>query len=499
MNNLNVNLSLSSHCFVPFIAYRLTEAKVVWVNMPLLHQYDLFLEKQVPDHNITNWLLDEFAYTTFKDSQGIDRDNQSLFYAERYGGQAINRNGGGARTGLKGQFQVKGIGPNALVGEGSDFWYSHGSATLVDMIQEALWGEVCHHLLPYGSTRCLAVIQTGIDAIGDEQQKKISLPGGLVVRENALRIAHFERAPFFSPSKTRFDLISDTDRTKAALESFKYCLEQVVDSQVGELSDGLKLLINRWAIQFAYAKAVRLMHGAITSSNLCLDGRWIDFGTISTLGQHTNTITGRGNPPFWHDHTPLYDSIYNLCFYINKLGTKDDRGVDSDELIQHFNQCYELALRKYFIALIGIPLSYVEIVVDCEEAKNFHFHLMRMLQMGGLEEHTSIPKHEERRGFYSYARIINLLDGIKLDESKLEDTLLVLYRALVDKIELIAGVDITAERRTLLEGREDDLNPLHFDLLKGDIFKIVDEPDLNKKVSVLINRRIGLAYKMRLQ
>ncbi|MBY8028771.1 hypothetical protein KW464_05820 [Vibrio fluvialis] len=499
MNSANINLSLSDTCFAPFSAFRLTRAKVVWVNIPLLHQYRLFVGKQQPDQEVIDWLLDEFAYTTFSDLPGVDQSRQSLFYAERYGGQAINRNGGGARAGLKGDFQVKGMGPNLLVGEGSDFWYSHGSATLVDMIQEALWGEVCHHLLPHGSVRCLAVIQTGLDAIGDNKKKQATLPGGLVVRENALRIAHFERAPFFSPSPKAKGLATDRGRTRAALASLKCSIERILDTQVTSLSYGLKALLERWAVQFAYAKSVRLMHGAVTSSNLCLDGRWIDFGTISALGKHANIICGRGNPPFWHDHTPIYDSIYNLCFYINKLAPGSDGSVASDALVQHFTQHFEQAMQQYFIALVGIPLRYAERVADCQTARDFYLHLLRMLQMGGLEPHTKIPTHQDQVTFYSYAEIQALLDGTKICRSRLEESLITLFDALVVQIEAIAGSDFMNERQLILQERESNLDPLHFDLLREEIAWIASSPDLQHEVRELIDSRVQLACNVRLR
>ncbi|MDO6581348.1 hypothetical protein Q4491_08310 [Photobacterium sp. 2_MG-2023] len=499
MNSANINLSLSDSCFVPFIAFRLTKAKVVWVNMSLLHKYQLFSGKQLPDKEVVDWLLDEFAYTTFSDSSCVDQSRQGQFYAERYGGQAINRNGGGARAGLKGHFQVKGMGPNALVGEGSDFWYSHGSATLVDMIQEALWGEVCHHLLPYGSVRCLAVIQTGLDAIGDHKKEQVKLPGGMVVRENALRIAHFERAPFFSPSARAEELVSDCDRTKAALESLKYSIEQILATHIASLSDGLIALVERWAVQFAYAKSVRLMHGAVTSSNLCLDGRWIDFGTISTLGKHANTICGRGNPPFWHDHSAIYVSIYNLCFYINKLGPVGERGADSDAISQHFTCHFERAMEQYFIALVGIPLRYIELVTGCKAAREFYMYLLRMLQMGGLEPRTKIPAHQDQVTYYSYTDILALLDGTKMCRSRLEKCLRFSFDALMTKVEAMTGLDITSERQVLLQQRESNLDPLHFDLLRGEIFRIAGSTDLQQEVSELIDSRVQLACKMRLR
>ncbi|MBC3620318.1 protein adenylyltransferase SelO family protein [Vibrio metschnikovii] len=499
MNSVNINLSLSDICFAPFTAFRLTRAKIIWVNMPLLHQYQLFIDKQIPDKEVLDWLLAEFAYTTFSDHSYVNLSQQTLFYAERYGGQAINRNGGGARAGLKGDFQIKGIGPNSLVGKDANFWYSHGSATLVDMIQEALWGEVCHHLLPYGSVRCLAVIQTGLNAIGDDKKEQVSLPGGMVVRENALRIAHFERASYFSPSPKAKELASDCERTKAALTSLKYSIEQILSADITSLSDGLKALIERWAVQFAYAKSMRIIHGAVTSSNLCLDGRWIDFGTISALGRHANTVSGRGNPPFWDDHSAIYVSIYNLCFYINKFRPIVHDEVDCNVLSQHFTHHFEQAMEQYFIALIGVPLRYVKLVTGCEIAREFYTYLLRMLQMGGLEPHTKIPTNQDQTTFYSYTDILALLDGTKACSSRLEKCLNASFDALMAKIQSMTSLDIMSERQAILQQRESNLDPLHFNLLREEIFRIVGSSDVQQEVGELIDNRVQLAYSIRLR
>lgn len=76
--------------------------------------------------------------------------DEKLFYAERYGGGAISRNGGGARCGFDGRWQVKGIGANALVGRGSK--QVDGELTLTGAVLEALWGNLmpsCFHMVLY--------------------------------------------------------------------------------------------------------------------------------------------------------------------------------------------------------------------------------------------------------------------------------------------------------------------------------------------------------------
>lgn len=48
----------------------------------------------------------------------VSSASAKTFHAERYGGSGIQRNGGGARCGFDGNYQVKGMGANPLVGVG---------------------------------------------------------------------------------------------------------------------------------------------------------------------------------------------------------------------------------------------------------------------------------------------------------------------------------------------------------------------------------------------
>ncbi|EAV1853767.1 MchC protein, partial [Salmonella enterica] len=83
-----------------------------------------------------------------------------VFYAERYGGSGIQRNGGGARCGFDGRYQIKGIGANPLVGQGTDGRHSNGALGAVHAMYEALWGDALEQILPYGAVRTKAVLLT---------------------------------------------------------------------------------------------------------------------------------------------------------------------------------------------------------------------------------------------------------------------------------------------------------------------------------------------------
>ena len=115
---------------------------------------------------------------------------KSLF-AERYGGGAISRNGGGARCGFDGRWQVKGIGANALVGQGAK--HVDGELTMTGAVLEALWGNVMAKLLPYGAVPNKAILLTDspIAALSPASARSPHNRKALLVREPVVRPAHF--------------------------------------------------------------------------------------------------------------------------------------------------------------------------------------------------------------------------------------------------------------------------------------------------------------------
>ncbi|TLV05008.1 mchC domain protein [Klebsiella indica] len=100
-----------TECLVPFIAKKVS-TRLLWSN-------DLDDSQREELKQATNYLIEEKQRHAVFDTCVPLLTNEKIFYAERYGGGAISRNGGGARCGFDGRWQVKGISANALVGKGS--------------------------------------------------------------------------------------------------------------------------------------------------------------------------------------------------------------------------------------------------------------------------------------------------------------------------------------------------------------------------------------------
>lgn len=345
---------------VPFQVRRLRADKVIYRNEAL----DIGDDAAISDRF-------GFLVQTEQESSSDFVDGQKTFFAERYGGRGIGSNGGGARCGLDGDFQVKGIGPNPLVGRGTTPSHAHGELKLVDALQEALWGEVLNIILPHGAIRVPAIIATGTSCVVSaltEGESASAEPRALAIREAALRVGHFERAPYFRPLETfKHSIPRDVDRMHLLVQRLPELLPQLSGdskthgpgSRAELLSDGLLEFVRRTAEQLAVSKSRRIMHGAISSSNLCLDGRWIDYGSVSAL---PGFATLRNfDPSYWEDHSLVPPIVDNLCYFIRKYSKLPARSTypDVPSLVARFNAFYQDALRRAFADLCGMPRDLV--------------------------------------------------------------------------------------------------------------------------------------------
>ncbi len=358
---------LPPESLVPFKARRLANAETVYLN---------------PQYRKTHedW-LDKYAYLIPGENHCSDDffPQEKEFLAERYGGGRIVTHGGGVRCGLDGTHSVKGIGCNPLMGKDSlqlDFAHSHGGLPLSGAIQEAIWGNIFDIALPFGAVRVAAIILTGTDCVNRFRQKA---PAALVVREAALRPAHFERAAYFLP-QSGVPLATDVERVKKAIAFLPDSLPMPATlsaddinllSPIEKLQLGLGQFAERLAAQSATAVSRRLLHGGLTASNMGLDGRWLDFGTAMAFSTYANAILGDGGlPSLWEEHLKCVPALQNLCFYINKYYPAEDESQlpQAQQLLQIFITHYQSWLIRAFVNLTGFPETLWQAHSSQEEA-----------------------------------------------------------------------------------------------------------------------------------
>ena len=329
----------------------------------------------------------------------------------------------------------KALVPTLLKGQGVDYWHSHGSFTLAEAFYEMLWGEILHQVLPYGAVRSVATILTGGQCWtkGTGKEEKKLTPRALMIREAALRIAHFERTYKFRPENKSLNIVHDTDRTRASINYLPNALPKPKNipedqwtscSSTQKLKFGLLELCSRVAAQNALARARRFMHGASTASNTCLDGRWIDYGTTSLLSCYADCATGAGQRSFWDEHLNFYQIIDNLCFYIYKyfeIEKKEDLPAPT-EIKQYYYSQFEKNLTQEFLGLTGFPETLLKHFYTHTESIELVKILIELARAGNQDIANTIPDDATKSGDFDLPNIL-FLASTAFDKNNLEEKL----------------------------------------------------------------------------
>ncbi|RQP23680.1 hypothetical protein [Piscinibacter terrae] len=348
--------TLPASSFVPFAARRVAGARVLWHSGTLSPQA----------------LLERHAFAIGNDADATG--DIGTFLAERYGGAGLVNNGGGVRCGLRDGYQVKGIGRNPLSGRDASFWYSHGAAALEEAVREAIWGEVCAAVLPHGGVRVHGVIATGrevpYDAGGGAMR---TLPGALIVRDAVLRPGHYMRAVYYQPNEdVAREHPSDAMRTRLAILQLGTGLASALGWPVQSCADvaginrALLEVAERLATQLAACRARKIVHGALTCSNVALDGRLLDYGTITAVSDYGRVIVARGFPDMLSDHAGFVTTLRNLAFYVHKYlpGASRQGLVQPEELVHRYLARLNDRACMEFLKLTGVTQQRLEQVPE---------------------------------------------------------------------------------------------------------------------------------------
>jgi hypothetical protein len=362
---------------------------------------------------------------------------ERIFYSERYGGKGVVANGGGARCGVDDVVQIKGIGRTPLAGSEAEFWHSYGGETVAGGVRDAIWGEICHGALPYGATRVHGIIATNthVPLFSADGQTGASTRRGLTVREAVLRPAHFVRSLYFKKQDEQAaNLMPDAMRTRHAIESIGPAFAELAgcsakDSSSHIINSGLLEMFRRFAVQAAAARAKKIVHGAITASNIAFDGRWLDFGTASTVSDYGRIMLSKGPDALSHD--PIAVIARDLIYYLKKYCRVDPATLLCEpELMNSYMCVFSTRLRVEYLKLLGLPehaLSALpqadtEQMLDCmieltEKGNQQPFYLYDRTRKG----HTLMPEKMGRYHLNSILIIATFSDNETELDSSLRD------------------------------------------------------------------------------
>ena len=341
--------ALGLDSFAPFQAYK-SSGTVLWCNFDLLRE----LGFSVPPTNLLTPELNQELLATFS-LRSVNRDDLNghellTLYADKYGGEGVSPALGAGRAGFlsHGNLYVKGLGFTPLFrhNDAEDFVHSHGGVHLEDCLSEAIFGEVTHHLFTLGANRIVAIIDQGkhvTEPSGRVRHIGIAVRAGAQLRPGHLlaRRARGSRSPlemFVSITRATGQLV-----TASAVPDVSATMLRVIDDHAQAAADSF-----RW----------RMIHGALSPSNMDFSGAMLDLPTQSTQ--------------------PRTAPIFKLDYVQSVFGTEHkERGFHLAEMYRrvlrttapitraHFNakwinvsnvmdQCYDKHLQLKLLAATGI-------------------------------------------------------------------------------------------------------------------------------------------------
>jgi hypothetical protein len=267
---------LGTQSFAEFSAMRVT-GRVLWCNFELARE----LGFNVPRTNqLTPALHDELiaklSLRAITPDDNVPASEVITMYADRYGGDGVSPALGSGRAGFlpEANLYIKGLGFTPLFrhNDKDDFVHSHGGVHLEDCMSEAIFGEVDHNLFELGASRIVAIIDQG---------KFVTEPSGrrrhiaLAVRTGAqLRPGHL-LAKRVRGSRSPLEMFVNI--TRATNQLFTQ-----TGSDIPDLSATMLRVIDDHARTAADSFRWRVIHGALSPSNMDMSGAMLDLPTQST-------------------------------------------------------------------------------------------------------------------------------------------------------------------------------------------------------------------------
>jgi hypothetical protein len=282
-----------------FVAVK-TPGKLTWFNYELARSMGLDIPSSKSGYpKFHRQIIDMLSVRALRSGEALGDREPILLYADKYGGDDLGRCLGAGRAGFLPfrNLYLKGVGHTPLFrhDDPNDFDHSHGGVSMVEGMLEAVFGEVNTNLFTKGSARILAIIDHDDYTIYPDGKKE---PRAIVVRAGAqLRPAHlFARGVKGGYSKlevfTRITRLTGQLRMRAGGGP---------DKPVPDLRLTMLRVIDDHALTAAEQFRWRIMHGAMSMSNMEMSGAMLDSTTESAqprtapmrvLTQHTQPYLG---------------------------------------------------------------------------------------------------------------------------------------------------------------------------------------------------------------
>lgn len=280
----------------------------------------------------------------FFEKTSVNYESTCIFLVDYYGGNGIGTNNGSGRSGIIGNYLVKGIGQTPLVDKKNDILHTSGAYFLYDGVVEVFNYQLYCNVLPNGIIKHLSLIDIGESAVTANfsnptkifnKKEKISL----LIRENTLRIGHFLRAPYL--------------KSDLSLHAEDYERVKVNNIYLSKLYD-VKALFKQLAIkaskQMAFSLVNGIAHGAMTQSNITIDGRWLDLSNTTVVPHNYEYQAGKGNVLFTKEWEHCRNYLKELIYTYNKV---NHQSIDIQTYMDLFNSVFKKSCFSESLSLLG--------------------------------------------------------------------------------------------------------------------------------------------------
>lgn len=304
-------------------------------------------------------------------------DITQTMFAERYGGFGIGTNGGGARVVNINDAQIKGVGANALAGDGALRSHSYGGLDIQGAVKEIIYSRLLNKISPVGVQNINGLIYLDqTSALHNDT----NAPSVLMVREPIARPSHFLPCINFRlKPENRALMRSDYSRV---LSIYKSIGKQALLSEFYTL---IQHFLDKCADQLSFFRMARLSHNALTPSNIGMDGRVLDTALCSFLVAGSNY----GQLTSYFEEASIPAAIAKEWFYlVNKFLT--DEPVE-----EHFLKLYEEKFYQYASVnmgfIFGLDREMSTKLSGTLEWRKVASRLLSLLSMGSPIKTSTLP------------------------------------------------------------------------------------------------------------
>jgi hypothetical protein len=348
---------LGPDSFAEFGAVR-AEGRVLWCNFELAGR----LGFAVPRSNrltpeFEEQLLAACSLRAVRPGEEVPAGAWVRMYADRYAGDGVAPALGAGRAGFLpfGNLYVKGVGFTPLFRhhDPDDFAHSHGAVHLDDCLCEAVFGEVNENLFAHGSARVVAVIDQG-RCVTDPSGRPI--PVALVVRAGAqLRPGHL-LARHVRRQRPRLEQFADITRATGQLVTRR---DEETGRPLPDARATMLRVIEDHARTAAEGFRWRMIHGALTPSNMEMSGAMLDLPTQSAQPR-TAPIQSLFNPAdsvFGREHVGRATQLTALYRTLSKGASPAERrrfNLTWVNVAREMNEAYGRHLRVELLRAAGL-------------------------------------------------------------------------------------------------------------------------------------------------